>query len=66
MEEQQIEEFVRCAFAHEAVRNELVSDPAGAIARQEFSPRVASIILRLTPYLTLEEPMAANPEWWHA
>lgn len=65
MEEQQIQEFVHRALLDQARRQELAHDPAGVVAREGFSPRVARVILRLVPHLALDAPLDSAGRWWH-
>jgi len=65
MEEQQIQEFVHRAMLDKVLRQELICNPAGVVARAGFSPRVTGIILRLIPYLTFDRPLASAERWWH-
>lgn len=65
MEEQQIQEFIHRAALDNIMRQELVCDPAGVLAREGFSPRVAGIILRLIPHLTFDRPLDSAERWWH-
>ena len=64
MEEQQIRDFVHRVSQDETLRQELATTPEAVISREGFSPRVASIIARLTPHLTLNEPLKAGYGWW--
>jgi hypothetical protein len=65
MEEQQIQEFVHQAMLDEAMRQELICNPAGVVARESFSPRVTGIVLRLIPHLTFDRPLDSAERWWH-
>ncbi len=53
MEEQQIRDFVHRAATDETLRKELASNADAVIVREGFSPRVARIIARLVPYLSV-------------
>lgn len=66
MEEQQIQEFVHRVVTDEAMRRELVFDPLGVIGREEYSPRVVDVLLRLVPCLAFESPLRVGEKWWHA
>ncbi len=65
MEEKQIQEFVHRISQNEALRAELSRDPDGVIMRESFSPRVAQVVKRLAPHLSLNNPdeFAARPYW---
>jgi hypothetical protein len=66
MEERQIQEFVHRISSNEALRKELISDPEQVIAREDFSPIVTSILMKLVPSLslmTLEGPQLSSC-WW--
>ena len=65
MEEQQIQEFVHRVSSDEALRKELTVDPDGVIGRQGFSPRVAKVVARLVPQLTLNQDIEPSLSWWH-
>ena len=64
MEEQQIQDFVHRVLSNETLRNELASNPDGAIIREGFSPRVARIITRLVPQLSLDKPLEPSLKFW--
>lgn len=65
MEEQQIFDFVRRVSVDESLRREVVETPEYVIAREGFSPRVASVIARLIPHLNVEQPTErAVLTWW--
>jgi hypothetical protein len=64
MEEQQIQEFVHRVSNDEALRKELTIDPEGVIVRQGFSPRVAQVVARLVPQLTLNQEIGPSLNWW--
>ena len=65
MEEQQIQDFVHRASHDETLRKELASDPDGVIMREGFSPRVARIVIRMVPQLTLDKPLEPSLGFWH-
>jgi hypothetical protein len=66
MEVQQIQDFVHRISTDEILREELARDSEKVMAREAFSPRVASVVMRLVPQLALEK---AEPEpsfcWWY-
>ena len=64
MEEQQIRDFVHRASTDEALRKELASNVDAVIMREGFSPRVARIIARLVPYLSVERELEVSFNWW--
>ena len=65
MEEQQIQEFVHRVSNDEALRKELANDPEGVFMREAFSPRVAQVVMRLVPYLSLAHSLRVSPaRWW--
>lgn len=64
MEEQQIQDFVHRVSQDEALRHELMSHPEDVIMRESSSPRVKHIMLRLVPYLTVEQPLEVSLGWW--
>jgi hypothetical protein len=66
MEEQQIQDFVHQAVTDKALICELARDPVSAIERENYSPRVVDILLRLVPYLAFTQPLNMNEKWWHA
>lgn len=65
MEEQQIRDFVHRASTDEALKKELASNADAVIMREGFSPRVARIIARLVPYLSVERELEVSFGWWH-
>ena len=65
MEEQIIQEFVHRVSTDENLRKELVSEPDSVIMREGFSPRVARVVARLSPHLTLEQPVGPSFPFWH-
>jgi hypothetical protein len=64
MEEQQIQDFVHRVSHDEALRKELASDPDDVIMREGFSPRVARIIARMVPQLTLDKTLEPSLSFW--
>jgi hypothetical protein len=64
MEEQQIQDFVHCVSHDETLRKELASNPDGVIMREGFSPRVARILARLVPQLTLDKALEPTLNFW--
>ena len=63
MEEQQIREFVHRVSTDEVLRKELTISPDNVIMREGFSPRVAQVVTRLVPHLTLGQ--VDKPSlWW--
>jgi hypothetical protein len=64
MEERQIQEFVHRISNDEALRKELISDPEQVIAREDFSPSVARILMKLVPHLSLGALGALPMSWW--
>ena len=65
MEEQIIQEFVHRVSTDENLRKELASEPEGVIMREGFSPRVARVIARLAPHLTVEQSIGQGFGFWH-
>ena len=64
MEERQIQEFVHRISCDEALRKELISDPEQVIAREDFSPAVARILMKLVPGLYLGAIEGPQLSWW--
>ena len=64
MEEQQIQDFVHRVSANEELRKELANNPDGVIMREGFSPRVAQVVSKLVPHLSLEKPLGPSLAWW--
>ncbi len=64
MEEQQIRDFVHRASTDETLRKELASNADVVIMREGFSPRVARIIARLVPYLSVDRKLEVSFNWW--
>ena len=64
MEEKQIQEFVHRVSNNENLRKELAQNPDGVIMREGFSPRVARIVTRLVPHLTLQRLVDGPDQWW--
>ena len=65
MEERMIQEFVHRVATDEELRKELASDADGVIMREGFSPRVARVIARLVPHLTVEQTIGTGYHWWN-
>ena len=65
MEEQIIQEFVHRVSTDESLREELATSPESVIMREGFSPRVARVIARLAPHLTMEQSMGQAFSFWH-
>ena len=64
MEEQQIQDFVHHVSHDESLRKELASNPDEVIMREGFSPRVARILARLVPQLTLDKALEPSLNFW--
>jgi hypothetical protein len=64
MEEQQIRDFVHRVSNDEKLQKELASDPNSVIMRESFSPRVARILVRLVPQLTMDQELEPSFTWW--
>ncbi len=64
MEEQQIQDFVHRVSHDETLRKELAGNPDGVIMREGFSPRVARILARLVPQLTLDKALEPSLGFW--
>jgi hypothetical protein len=64
MEERIIQEFVHRVSTDEKLRKELAGDPAGVIMREDFSPRVARVIARLAPHLSMEQSIGPSLNFW--
>ncbi len=66
MEEKQIQEFVHRVSQDEALRKEFTSNPDSVIMRENFSPRVASIVKRIAPQLAAGQFSSEDPlaHWW--
>lgn len=64
MEEQQIHEFVHHISNDEKLRSELASDPEKVVMREGFSPRVMQIVMRLVPYLAMDQSLEPSLKWW--
>ena len=64
MEEQQIKNFVQRVSRDEDLRKELTRDPDSVITREGFSPRVAAIIAKLVPHLTLVHSFEGSTDYW--
>jgi hypothetical protein len=66
MEERQIQEFVHRISSDDALRKELISDPEQVIAREDFSPTVTSILMKLVPSLSLTTFEGPQLSWWRS
>ncbi|MFL5691170.1 MAG: hypothetical protein ACJ795_05130 [Ktedonobacteraceae bacterium] len=64
MEEQQIRDFVHRVSNDEKLQKELASDPNSVIMREGFSPRVARIVARLVPQLSMDQELEPSFAWW--
>ncbi|HZR39525.1 MAG TPA: hypothetical protein VFB12_05370 [Ktedonobacteraceae bacterium] len=64
MEERIIQDFVHRVSTDESLRKELASNPDGVIMREGFSPRVARVLARLVPHLTVGQSMKPSFTWW--
>lgn len=65
MEEQQIRAFVHRISQDEALRQELANNPGELIAREEFSPRVVRVVMRLIPHLSMDRSFdEPTLSWW--
>jgi hypothetical protein len=65
MEEQQIQEFIHRVCIDKAVQDELALDAESMIRRENYSPRVAHILLRLAPCLVFGQSLSMLEKWWH-
>lgn len=66
MEEMQIQNFVHRVSTDEKLREELRHDCDGVIMREGFSPRVARIVTKLVPHLSLDKkPLDTSYGWWY-
>jgi hypothetical protein len=65
MEEKQIRDFVLSVSSDEQLRQALKNDPNGVIERAGLSPRVAKIVMRLVPQLTLGQEFEPSLSFWH-
>jgi hypothetical protein len=65
MEEQQIRDFVHRVSNDEKLQKELASDPNSVIMREGFSPRVARIVTRLVPQLSMDQDLEPSLTWWN-
>ena len=64
MEEKLILEFVHRVSQDDGLRKELESQPEEVLRRENFSPRVASVIARLIPHLALAETSDKPIFYW--
>ncbi len=65
MEERMIQDFVHRISTDEHLRKELASDPDGVIMREGFAPRVARVVARLVPHMTVEESIGPSYRFWN-
>jgi hypothetical protein len=65
VEEKQIQDFVHRVSNDEDLRKELAQKPDEVIMREGFSPRVAQIVTRLVPHLTLHQFVDIPLYWWY-
>lgn len=69
MEERQIQEFIHRIAQDESLRQELVERTDEVIRRENFSPRVATIVTRLVPHLHVLSghslSFTENSLWWN-
>ena len=56
-EERQITEFVGRFSTVSAGGSEMAANPSEAVKREGFSPRVAQIVTRLVPHLSLDQSL---------
>jgi hypothetical protein len=64
MEEQQIQVFVHRVSNDEKLRSELASEPEKVVMREDFSPRVAQVVMRLVPHLAMDRELGPSLKWW--
>ena len=64
MEEQVIQEFVHRVSTDENLRQELATAPESVIMREGFSPRVARVVARLVPHMTVEQSIGVGYHFW--
>jgi len=64
LEEQIIQEFVHRVSTDENLRKEVADDPNGVIMREGFSPRVARVVARLAPHMTVEGSIGPAYNFW--
>ena len=65
MEEKQIRDFVHRVSNDEKLRQELANDPNSVIMSEGFSPRVARVVTRLVPQLTMHQDLEPSLHWWN-
>jgi hypothetical protein len=65
MEERIIQDFVHRVTNDDSLRKELASDPDSVIMREGFSPRVARVVARLVPHLSVEQSIGAGYHFWN-
>jgi hypothetical protein len=64
MEEHIIQDFVHRVSTDKSLRKELASDPDGVIMREGFSPRVARVVARLVPHLSVDQSIGVGYHFW--
>jgi hypothetical protein len=64
VEERIIQEFVHHVSIDEKLRKELETNPDGVIMREGFSPRVARVVARLVPHLTVGQSLEPSYRFW--
>jgi Holliday junction resolvasome RuvABC ATP-dependent DNA helicase subunit len=65
VEEEQIQNFVHRVSQDGTLREELEMHPEEVINREHFTPRVAQIILKLVPFLTVvKDDIDIQKTWW--
>jgi hypothetical protein len=65
VEEQIIQEFVHRVSTDENLRQELATTPDSVIMREGFSPRVARVVARLVPHMTVEQSIGSAYQFWN-
>ncbi len=64
MEERIIQEFVHRVSTDEKLRKELETNPDGVIMREGFSPRVARVVARMAPHLSVGQSLEPSYHFW--
>ena len=64
MEERIIQDFVHRVSTDKNLLKELASDPDGVIMREGFSPRVARVVARLAPHLSVDQSIGVGYRFW--
>ncbi len=65
MEEQQIQNFVHRVAQDKALREELEMHPEDVISRENFTPLVAQVILKLVPVMNVANiHNVVSFTWW--